>query len=137
MKVVRTKTEKNITDRNGTRQAKIALYISGLNHQDEFGRYVAEVKDFACVPVQNPQPGEPLNRYELLENAKRSKVRLKDQIDTMFSYIGASITPDESFTDAFADLQAKSLLLETQQNPLYGTTADEWEIVDTSTEIAQ
>ena len=134
MKVVRTKTEKTITDRNGTMQAKIALYISALNHQDEFGRYVAEVKDFEVVPRENPQPGEPLNDYSLLR--RQSKVRTKEQVDTMFSCIGKSITPDESFTEAFAELQVQSLLLETKQVPLYGTTADEWEIVDTSTEIA-
>lgn len=113
----------------------IAIGIS-LEWQEHLNRYVATAQDYRVEDVTNPEPGTPLKSY-LPIGGSHKRIRTKEQVNQIFDYFGIDVLAgDGDFTEKFRDLQVRALLMDTQQKPVYDTLPEDWEIVDTETEVA-
>lgn len=132
MKIIRSKTPVTYGDRK--KKTGLIAIRTEIKWSEQSQRYLIDVHDCEVVDRINPQPGEPLKNYPVFNTEQR--VRTKEDVNQLFTYFGIDILAgQDDFTEKFSDLVVKSLLFDTQNNPVYGTTADDWEIVDTRNEV--
>ncbi len=139
MKIIRSTKALTIGDRS-KRQAVIAIVVTDYTWQEKLNRYAIKVEDCEVVDSGNTEAGTPLKNY--IPIGPKTVIRTKEQVNGLFNYFATDIiavgdqnTPATIFTDALRDLIVKGLLLDTQQNPIYDSTAADWEIVDTDLEV--
>ncbi len=132
MKIIRSKKPLTIGDRT-KREAVVAISLS-LEWQEDLYRFVATVKDYEVQETENPDGGKSYQNYIPL--GEKKVTRTPEQVNGLFNFIALDIVQGDDFTEAFRNLQVKALLLDTQQNPIYNSVAEDWEIFDTVTEIA-
>ena len=53
----------------------------------------------------------------------------REEIDVLFAVVKESIDPKKGYTEQMNKLLGDALLIVTKAEPLYGTTAEEWELV--------
>lgn len=133
MKLIRSTRPLVFDSRNGYSES-IAVKIQDWTREAKFNRFKAVVEDFIVTDIENPQPGAPLKNYKPIN--RKEVLYTNAEIDGLFTALNNPILIGESFTEKLDDLLANALLVVTQQKPIYGSTAADWEIVDTSTEIA-
>jgi hypothetical protein len=132
--ILRSKTLFNYGDRDG-KVAKIKLEVTKIGCNLKTGLYDVEVEDQIQQAVENPQPGKPLYYYSFL--SKRTKSYPKAMINQLFDMHGETIVKGEDdFTGKFEAVLPLALLTITQQKPIYGTNAEDWELVDETLEVA-
>ena len=132
--IVRSTKPLIINARTGE-EAIVSLRVSGWTKERKNNRYRAEVTDSIVIPVEVPSIGSPLKSYKQF-NSKT--VFYNDaEIDALFTEIGESITPDLSYSQKQSELIAKALLIITQETPIYGSSSEDWELVDETLEIAE
>jgi len=109
-------------------------------------KYLVTIRDSTVVkeivsipPVDIPQevPGEavpPIENYReeitITPIGLREKIYNKENIDSLFTLSEDTIGPEDSFTEKFEDVIEKSLLAITKMAPIYGSVAEDWEIVN-------
>lgn len=120
-------------DSRDQKQAVIALKISDWTREEKLNRFKAVVEDFIVTDVVDPQPGQPLKTYTPFN--RKNVMYTNQEIDDLFNYIAMPIEIGDSYSDKQQELLANALLFVTQQTPIYGSTAVQWEIVDRSLEI--
>lgn len=133
MKIIRSKVPVTYGDRS-KKTGIVAIVVKDYTWQEKFNRYQVEVEDCEVIDAVNPEPGTPLKSYPVI--SRKTVIRTKEQVNELFNYFAVDIVQGDDFTAKLRELIVKGLLLDTQQLPVYGTTAEDWEIVDTSTEIA-
>tara|TARA_R110000796_G_scaffold74629_5_gene167815 strand:- start:2504 stop:2911 length:408 start_codon:yes stop_codon:yes gene_type:complete len=115
----------------------ISIEIDDFNEIKSRGGFNAIVTDKAVNYEDVETPGEtesdpPIINTVLTEisvlNRKAVFYRYAE-IDALFTAIGDPVEASESFSEQLNLLQARALLIVTQQAPLYGTTAADWEIL--------
>jgi len=116
------------------KSAIIALKISDWTREEKFNRYKALVEDFIVTDVVDPQPGQPIKAYTPVNS--KNVIYTNQEIDDLFNYIAIPVEIGDSYSDKQQELLAAALLVVTQQLPIYGSTAAQWEIIDRATEIA-
>ena len=132
--IVRSTKPLIIDARNGE-EAIVSLKVTGWTKECKNNRYRAEVSDSIVTDVEVPSIGAPLKSYKQF---KSKTVFYSDaEIDDLFSQIGESITPDLSYSQKQSELIAKALLIITQETPIYGSSSEDWELVDENLEIAE
>lgn len=131
MKIIRTKTKVTYGDRS-KKNGIIALVIKNYTWQEKFNRYEIFVEDCEVKEVSVPNEGGPSKYY--IPISTKTITKNKDEIDQLFTYFKQDILSTDSFTEKLRDLIVKGLLLDTQQNPVYDSVAEDWEIIDTDNE---
>jgi hypothetical protein len=133
MKGIISKTPVTIADRKGTRQANVFITIaedrrSSLGQFREFTMH-----DFEVIPKANPQPGEPINDYLLIEENKKRE--FFSEVDQTWTSLNKDIVNGQSFESQIDQLYIDFLMKEAQEEPLRDSTSDNWEVHDTETAI--
>ena len=133
----------NYDARNGSKDCVIKLEVVGFKYLMD-GRYLVTIRDIAVVeevvtipPVKliNAVPGQeaPKEETKIVEKdvpiVLRDLIFTKPEIDGLFSSVGRSILPSESFTEKFNELIDMSLLTITQMDPIYGSESADWVII--------
>ena len=133
----------NYDARNGSKDCVIKLEVVGFKYLMD-GRYLVTIRDIAVVeevvtipPVKliNAVPGQeaPKEETKIVEKdvpiVLRDLIFTKPEIDGLFSSVGRSILPSESFTEKFNELIDLSLLTITQMDPIYGSESADWVII--------
>jgi hypothetical protein len=120
MAKIRSTTELIYDSRNGN-QGIIQLEISNWSFNPETSTYNAKVSDFV---ISNEDETE-VKRF-----ISSKEVRYESQqIDALFYLLQNPIELTESYTSEMDILIAQALLYVTQQNPIYGSSANQWQIV--------
>lgn len=131
--------------RDTSKEAVIKVKVEGFKYLMN-QKYAVIIKDFAItekeittqpnIPVLL-QPGETFDEEPITEIIEvetsiglREKVYDKEKIDQLFNATSDGISKEESFTDNFEDLIAKSLLYITMDDPIYGSESSDWEIIN-------
>ncbi|WBL25119.1 hypothetical protein [Zunongwangia sp. HGR-M22] len=130
--IVRSKKPLIIDSRSGTKSV-IALQITGWTKECKNNRYKAEVSDCTVSNIERPMAGDPLKSYKQFNS--KTVYYSNDEIDALFSQIGESITPEMSYSEKQSEIIAKALLSITQKTPIYGSSSEDWELVDETSEI--
>lgn len=112
----------------------IAIRITAFGWNEKKSRYDIEVEDCEVRDVVAPEPGTPTKQYIPFE--RNIRTRTIQEVNDLFNHFGVDIVQGDEFTTKFRDLIVKSLLLDTQENPVYGLPPENWEIIDTDTEVA-
>lgn len=123
-----------IYDNRNQLESVIALRIKDWIRDTKNSKYHAIVEDERVMDANHADPGTPLKHY--IRFNQKDVTYSNEQIDGLFTQIGESITPDQSYSQRQDELIVKALLIVTQHQPIYGSTADDWEIVDDTKEIA-
>lgn len=127
---------KAYTTRNGE-ECFIKLSIDDFNESKEKGGFNAIVTDtaviFEDIETPGPTPEDPpiitSTMKDVIVLGKRAVYYPYANIDALFSQIGDPIEASENFSEQLTLLQGKALLIVTQLDPLYGTTAADWKLV--------
>ncbi len=133
MKLIRSTKALTIGDRS-KRQAVIAIAVTDYTWQEKLNRYLITVEDCEVVDSGNTEPGSPLKNY--ISIGTKPVARTKKEVNDLFNYFAVDIMNGDDFTEKLRELIVKGLLLDTQVNPIYNSTGADWEIVDTSFEVA-
>jgi hypothetical protein len=143
-KIISTKKLK-YDGRNTSKEAIVQLEVIGFKYlMNE--KYLVIIRDSIVVkeivsipPVDIPQevPGDavpPIENYReeiiITPIGLREKIYSKENIDSLFTLSQDTIGPEDSFTEKFEDVIEKSLLAITKMAPIYGSVAEDWEIVN-------
>lgn len=121
MAKIRSTTELIYDSRNGN-QGIIQLEINGWIFEPENSRYIAKVNDYVI------SQDEEQNEIKTYINTKQVTYA-SAQIDGLFYLLQNPIELTESYTNEMDLLISMALLYVTQQDPIYGSTANQWEIV--------
>ncbi len=144
-KIVSTKKLK-YDARDISKEAIIELEVIGFKYlMDE--RYLVTIRDstieeeIVSVPVADipaeipgqeavPTKEEYKKEVTITPIALREKIYNKEDIDSLFMLSEDTIGPEDSFTDKFEGIIQKSLLAITKMSTIYGSVAEDWEIVN-------
>ena len=125
MAKIRSTTELIYDSRNGN-QGIIQLEISNWGFNPEQSQYLAKVSDYVITTETN----EENETFEV-----RRLINVKDvsyqsaQIDALFYLLQNPIGLTESYTSEMDNLIVQALLYVTQQDTVYGSNANNWQIV--------
>jgi hypothetical protein len=133
MKGIISKTPVTIADRKGTRQANVFISITEdrRNFLGKFRELI--IHDFEVVPRDNPQQGEPLNDYLVLEENK--KKLFYTEVENAWVVINKDILGSSSLENQMDQFYVDLLLKEAQDEPLRDSSPENWEYHDTETTI--
>lgn len=97
--------------------AIIEVYVAGWEFCPRENVYYAYIEDYAVIDDV---------RYFISE---KETAYPSDIINGLFNQINENINATDNFTDKLANLISQALLIVTQQNPIYGSEAQDWELV--------
>ena len=109
---------------NGTK-AIIALRIKSWERETRLKRFKIFVEDCIVTDTGNTEVGAPLKSYQPIK--LREVYRSDAEVNGIFDYLAIPILETEIFTDKIDQLFNNALFLDTQQKPVYGTLASDWE----------
>lgn len=134
MKIIRTKTPVEIGVRT-KKNAIVAVAITEWTWQEKQKRFKALVTDFEVVEIDinDVMVGDPLKFYKPI--SEKIIIRTEQEINGLFAYLNTSIQVGDNYSEKNRDLIVQGLLIDTQQNPIYNTTAPDWELIDTEMEV--
>jgi len=120
MAKIRSTKELKYDSRNGN-TGIIQLEISNWSFNPEQSQYVAKVSDYLVTQEED---------IEVRKLIGTKDVRYaSEQIDGLFFLLQNPIELTESYTSEMDLLISQALLYVTQQEPIYGSEATDWEIV--------
>ena len=131
MVVMRSKRPLTVGDRV-QRDAVIAVCISEVVLEPKLNRYRLLMTDYEVKDLEQPVIGGIVKRYIPISNYTKYKTR--EEMDALFSSLNVTIAPADSFTTKFIDMQHQGLLLDTQQELIYGSVVEDWELIETDNE---
>lgn len=116
---------------NSRKQASgiIVIDIAQWQYDIAGGRYLAVVSDYVAVEVEVEVEGVTETIEQLTLISSKDVVYTKEQIDMLFYMLNNPIDITESYSGEMDDLISKALLYTTQTDPVYGSVAENWEIV--------
>lgn len=129
MAKIRSTTELIYDSRNGN-QGIIQLEISNWSFNPETSSYNTKVSDFVISNENVVNEDFTETTFEVKKFISSKEVRYESQqIDELFYLLQNPIELTESYTSEMDILIAQALLYVTQQNPIYGSSANQWQIV--------
>jgi predicted DNA binding protein len=129
MAKIRSTTELIYDSRNGN-QGIIQLEISNWSFNPETSTYNAKVSDFVISNENVVNEDFTETTFEVKKFINSKEVRYESQqIDGLFYLLQNPIELTESYTSEMDILIAQALLYVTQQSPIYGSSANQWQIV--------
>ena len=117
---------------NGTK-AVIALRIKSWERETNLKRFKILVEDCIVTDTGNTEVGAPLKSYTPIN--LREVYRSDVEVNGIFDFLATPILETEIFTDKIDQLFSEALFLDTQQKPVYGTLATDWEEFTESDEV--
>ncbi len=115
-----------VYDARGQKSGTINVEISNWAYDLNLGRYLAQVNDFV-ISAQ----GEGENTVETRELINSKQVTYqKEEIDQLFVLLGNEILLSDNFSEKMDQLISGALLFVTQQDPIYGSVAEDWITAD-------
>lgn len=137
MKVVRSEAPVTVIGRT-VKQIMFAIGVD-LEWQEKRNRWMVLVTDYEVINVETPLPGAPLKNYIPIRQPDgryfKEVIRTPQEVDDLFNYFAVDIIKGDSLTEKIRMLIAKSVILDTQQKPIYDINPAELIIVDTELEI--
>ena len=129
MAKIRSTTELIYDSRNGS-QGIIQLEIDGWEYKPTTNTYLAKVNDYVIeeIEIVDEENNTTIQEVKKLINSKNLNYQSAD-IDSLFYLLQNPIELTESYTNEVDSLISMALLYVTQQVPIYGSTANQWEIV--------
>ena len=129
MAKIRSTTEL-IYDSRNRNKGIIQLEISTWSFNPEISSYVAKVSDYVINNETIVNEDETESTIEIKKLINQKDVRYaSEQIDALFYLLQNPIELTESYTSEMDNLIAQALLYVTQQDPVYGSNANNWEIL--------
>jgi predicted DNA binding protein len=129
MAKIRSTTELIYDSRNGN-QGIIQLEINNWSFNPETSTYNAKVSDFVISNENVVNEDLTETTFEVKKFINSKEVRYESQqIDGLFYLLQNPIELTESYTSEMDILIAQALLYVTQQQPIYGSSANQWQIV--------
>ena len=120
MAKIRSTTELIYDSRNGN-QGIVQLEITNWSFNPEISSYTAKVSDFV-ISIEE--------EIEVKKFISSKEVRYaSEQIDGLFYLLQNPIELTESYTSEMDSLISQALLYVTQEQPIYGSLANQWQIV--------
>lgn len=113
---------------NARKQAsgRIIVEISEWKYELKNNRYVAVVSDYLSEMKSVEGQPEPMEQLTFLRS--KNVFYPKQDIDNLFYALNNPINVNESYSDEMDNLISLALLYVTQQDPIYGSTAANWEL---------
>lgn len=102
----------------------IVVEISEWKYELKNNRYVAVVSDYLSEMVDIE--GQLTEQLTYLRS--KNVFYPKESIDTLFYTLNNPINVNESYSAEMDVLISMALLYVTQQDPIYGSTANDWEL---------
>ena len=129
MAKIRSTTELIYDSRNGN-QGFIQLEIDGWEFKPTTNTYLAKVNDYVIeeIEVFDEENNTTIQEVKKLINSKNLNYQSAD-IDGLFYLLQNPIELTESYTSEMDLLISMALLYVTQQSPIYGSSANQWQIV--------
>lgn len=129
MAKIRSTTELIYDSRNGN-QGIIQLEIDGWEFKPTTNTYLAKVNDYVIeeIEIVDEENNTTIQEVKKLINSKNLNYKSAD-IDGLFYLLQNPIELTESYTSEMDLLISMALFYVTQQVPIYGSTANQWEIV--------
>ena len=128
MAKIRSTTELIYDSRNGN-QGIIQLEIDGWEFKPATNTYLAKVNDYVIeeIEIVDEENNTTIQEVKKLINSKNLNYQSAD-IDGLFYLLQNPIELTESYTSEMDLLISMALLYVTQQSPIYGSTANQWQI---------
>lgn len=128
MAKIRSTTELIYDSRNGN-QGIIQLEIDGWEFKPTTNTYLAKVNDYVIeeIEIVDEENNTTIQEVKKLINSKNLNYQSAD-IDGLFYLLQNPIELTESYTSEMDLLISMALLYVTQQSPIYGSTANQWQI---------
>jgi len=128
MAKIRSTTELIYDSRNGN-QGIIQLEIDGWEFKPATNTYLAKVNDYVIeeIEIVDEENNTTIQEVKKLINSKNLTYQSAD-IDGLFYLLQNPIELNESYTSEMDLLISMALLYVTQQSPIYGSTANQWQI---------
>ena len=128
MAKIRSTTELIYDSRNGY-QGIIQLEIDGWEFKPTTNTYLAKVNDYVIeeIEIVDEENNTTIQEVKKLINSKNLNYQSAD-IDGLFYLLQNPIELTESYTSEMDLLISIALLYVTQQSPIYGSTANQWQI---------
>jgi hypothetical protein len=108
------------TGKTGIIRIEIANWQYDVNNKI----YTAIVNDFLVEPIEEDE----VYFERLTPIASKNSIYPKEQIDALFLALQNPIEIEESYTEEMDFLISQALLYVTQSDPIYGSSASDWEI---------
>jgi len=128
MAKIRSTTELIYDSRNGN-QGIIQLEIDGWEFKPATNTYLAKVNDYVIeeIEIVDEENNTTIQEVKKLINSKNLTYQSAD-IDGLFYLLQNPIELNESYTSEMDLLISMALLYVTKQSPIYGSTANQWQI---------
>lgn len=104
----------------------IVVEISEWKYELKNNRYIAVVSDYLFEMVSVEGQEEQIEQLTFLRS--KSVIYPKEQIDALFYTLNNPINVNESYSTEMDTLISLALLYVTQQDPIYGSSAENWEL---------
>lgn len=99
----------------------IVVEISEWKYELKTNRYVAVVTDYVCENLESED--------KLTELSTKNVFYPKESIDALFYALNNPINVNESYSTEMDNLISLALLYVTQQDPIYGSNANDWQLM--------
>ena len=118
-----------IYDSRNCNQGIIQLEIDGWEFKPATNTYLAKVNDYVIeeIEIVDEENNTTIQEVKKLINSKNLNYQSAD-IDGLFYLLQNPIELTESYTSEMDLLISIALLYVTQQSPIYGSTANQWQI---------
>lgn len=128
MAKIRSTTEL-IYDSRNCNKGIIQLEIDGWEFKPTTNTYLAKVNDYVIeeIEIVDEENNTTIQEVKKLINSKNLTYQSAD-IDGLFYLLQNPIELTESYTSEMDLLISMALLYVTQQSPIYGSTANQWQI---------
>ena len=104
------------------------------NRSDKSAIIVIEIANFVKDPSQQKYVATVVDYrkedYGLEEVSRKLVDYPKQAIDGLFVALNTPVLLTDSYFDKTSNLLRNGLLMETQMNPVYGSTAEDWELMN-------
>ena len=128
MAKIKSTVQLNYDSRTG-KVGIIQLEVNDWKYEPQNSRYIADVYDYLIenIEVETETGLQTIERKTLIHN-KKINYNSTD-IDNLFYMLNNPIELTESYTLEMDNLISMALLYVTQQEPIYGSLFNEWEII--------
>lgn len=107
----------------------IMIEIADWTYRMKLGKYVAKVTDYLVEITTVDIDGAPQEIEKLTIINTKEVMYTTEQINALYSALENPIELTEQYSDEMDNLISNALLYVTQQDPVYGSVAANWELV--------
>lgn len=126
-------TKELVYDSRDNKSAIIALKITDWVRSALNDRFTGTVEDYIVRDTGTTTAGEALKSYERI--ASKPIYRTNQEVNDLFNYVATPIEIGDNFNEKIDYIIVQGLMIDTQTAPVYGSTPEDWEIVDETLEV--